>query len=405
MTVALAALLAAGPEGLAADPPGTKGTIRIGLLNATSGPYESLGSDANAGFQYFLATHGDQLGGFAVELRTGNEGDSTTAAIAVAHQLVEQDTVDAIVGVDNSDDAYAIADYLDAQKKPIIITAAGADELTQDRARKNLFRVAHTSSQDTMPLGDYACRKLQKHTAAIFGSDYSYGWESAGGFARAYTAAGCRIVEEQYVPRDGDWGATIEKTDRSATIVFVAADPTNAVKVVEAYRAAHLAIPLLGDATLTNEPYLADERENALGVITASHYSTVIHSTDNETFRRGFETLDGRSVSEYVENGYVAAEILSNALARLPSGPPKADALVAQMRTVAVDAPRGPVRFDAYQQVVNAVYIRRVVQLGGRFRNSIVTMYPLSSQFWRYDPEKYLQLPTYAKLKGTWARQ
>jgi hypothetical protein len=34
----------------------------------------------------------------------------------------------------------------------------------------------------------------------------------------------------------------------------------------------------------------------------------------------------------------------------------------------------------------------------------VIETYPKVSQFWRYDPQKYLQLPAYAKLKGTWVK-
>jgi branched-chain amino acid transport system substrate-binding protein len=404
--VALSLLLLLRPGSLGADaPPTPKGVVRIGLLDATSGPYAPIGNDVNSGFQYFLAAHGDQLGGFQVELRTGDEGGSPASALKVAHQLVEQDTVDVIVGVGNTDDAYAIADYLETQKKPLVVANAGADGLTQDRASKNLFRVVNTNSQATMALGDYACRKLQRHTAAILGSDDAYGWESSGGFARTYTASGCRITQEQYVADGTDWTAALDKLDRSANLVFLAVDGPDAPRVLAAYRNEHLSTQVLGDSRLTDEPFLTDERDRALGVITAGQYTSMVRSPDNEDFKKGYESIGGHAVSEYVESGYVAAQALNDALERLPPGAVKADALELQLRGVQLDAPRGPLRLDGMQQAVDDVYVRRVIQIGGRYRNAIVTTYPFITQFWHYDPDKYLHLPPYAKLKGTWARQ
>ena len=48
--------------------------------------------------------------------------------------------------------------------------------------------------------------------------------------------------------------------------------------------------------------------------------------------------------------------------------------------------------------------LRRVRQLGGRFRNDVIETYPNVSQFWQYDPQRYLALPPYSKMKGAWAR-
>jgi branched-chain amino acid transport system substrate-binding protein len=388
-----------------AGAPAAKGQIRVGLLAATSGPFAGEGGDIVAGFRYFLATHGDRLGGFRVDLRTGDEGPTVDTALAVAHQLVEQDAVDVIVGVANSDAAYGIADYIDDRKKPLVIAGAGADELTQGKARKTLFRVQHTSSQDVMPLGNYACRKLHVRRVALVAADYTYGWESAGGFARTFTDAGCRIVQEQYVAPDGaDFAAAVAKIDRSADGVFAAFSGQNAVKFVAAYRDGGLKVPLLGTTSLTDERFLNAERESAVGIYTGAHYAATLPNPDNIAFRLGYQSLEAQPVSSYAENGYVAAQALADALSRVSGGPIKADAVLAELRRVQIDAPRGPVRFDDLQQAVNDVFVRRVRQLGGRWRNDVVTAFSGVSQFWKYDPKRYLAFPTYAKLKGTWAR-
>ncbi len=128
-----------------------KGSVRVGLLDTHSGYYEPEGEDVDAGFRYFLATHDDELGGFRVELRTADENEY--GALASARQLVQVDMVDAIVGLVRSSDALLVASYLAERKTPLVIAGAGADALTQSEAQKNFIRVAHTSSQDDMPLG------------------------------------------------------------------------------------------------------------------------------------------------------------------------------------------------------------------------------------------------------------
>ena len=382
-----------------------KGTIRIGLLDPATGPVASEGANVDGGFRYYLASHGDKLGGFAVELRTGDEGSTTEQALTVAHQLVEQDAVDAIVGVVNSSDALALGPYIGAQKKLLIIAGAGADGLTQTPPPKTIFRVAHTSSQDVMPIGDYVCHRMRLRTAAIVATDYAYGVEAAGGFARAYTDARCHIIQEQYAPPGNpDWASTVGKIDKRAQVVFGAVGGMDSVSFVTAYRSAGPKTELVGDANLTDEEWLPIEREHALGVTTGSHYAATVKNPANLAFRLGYESLTGHHVGEYTENGYVAAQMLSAALDKLPSGAIKTDVLIAALRGVAVEAPRGPVHFDKFQQVVNNVYIRRVRQVGGRFRNEVLDTYPDVSQFWQYDADRYLALPPYAKLKGAWAR-
>ena len=69
-----------------------------------------------------------------------------------------------------------------------------------------------------------------------------------------------------------------------------------------------------------------------------------------------------------------------------------------------VDAPRGPLRFDARQQAVYNVYVREVKQVDGRWANEVVDTIPDVDQFWTYDPDEYLKLPPYDQLKGTWVK-
>lgn len=383
---------------------GDRGTIRVGLIAPSTGTDSDEGADLVAGFQYFLASHGDRLGGFSVDLHTGDEGSTVDTTLATAHELVEGDNADVLVGLVSSIAAYGVVDYLDQRQTPLVIAGAGADELTQGKAKKWLFRVSHTSSQDVMPLGDYVCRVLKRKRIALIGVDIPYGWEAVGGFARAYSDAGCRIVQEQYVAPGGDWQSAIGKIDRTVDGVFADAGNADAATFVSDYRATLPGMPLFGDSTLTNDRVLRSARGRALGIISGSHYSAVVPSAENTAFRLGYERLTGNPMTYFVENGYVAAQALAEALARVPGGDFRSGNLAAQLRTDAFTAPRGPVRFDAYQQVVDNVYIRRVEQIGGRYRNEVIATYRGVSQFWRFDPQKYFQLPTYTSLKGTWVK-
>ncbi len=370
-----------------------------------TGALKRVGGDADGGFRYYLATHGDRLGGFRVEVRAGDEGDSVASALQSARQLIEEDKVDVIAGLATTVDAYGVADYFAARKTPLIVAVAGADGLTQDH-RTMLMRVAHTSSQDMMPLGDYVCRRLGKRTAAMLAVDNEYGAEAAGGFARAYIGAGCRIVAESYFPTDAtNFAAIVGKLDRAAQVVFAATgDVVAATPLVAAYRAAFPRRQLVGDGALTDESLLPSEGAGALGIITGSHYAPGLGGAANADFRFGYQALNGLPVTPYVENGYDAAATLDLALANVSGGAVRADTLMAALHAVSFRAPRGPVHFDSLGQVNNNVYIRKVSGLDGRLQNSVIATYPSVGQFWRWKRARYLKLPSYGKLKGTWVK-
>jgi branched-chain amino acid transport system substrate-binding protein len=212
-------------------------------------------------------------------------------------------------------------------------------------------------------------------------------------------------VQELYVPLGPtDFAPYVAKIDRSASLVFASFSGTDAPHFLQAFRDAGIRAPLVGHGALTDEVLLRSEGANASGVITTLQYSSTLPSQANTTFRLRYEGLTHRPVSRYVEDGYVAAQALDAGLARLGPGPVRGESLASALRGVSFDAPRGRFRFDDRHAAVVDIYVRRVREFGGRMRNSIVSVYPAVSQFWRYDPARYLEFKPYADLKGTWAR-
>ena len=385
--------------------PRDRGTFVVGLLNPSTGPYSALGADVNAGFNYYLRAHGGKLGGFRIDVRTGDEANSVDASLAKAHEFIDVDHVGAIVGLVNSGVALGIANYVEAQKTPLLITVAGADALTQARANPYIFRVSYTSSQDAMPLGDYACKRLQKKTAVVIGLDYAFGWEAVGGFASTYTDGGCKVVQEIYAPLGTqDWAPFVQRIDKTASVVYIASAGADSIRFLSAYHDFGLTAPIVGQGALTDEALLPVEGKNAEGVITTLHYSAALPSERNRAFRRGYEAATHGVVSQYVEDGYAAAQMFDAALAKLPNGPVNSDAFASALRNARVDAPRGPLHFDSRQQAVYNVYVRKVQRTKTGLENALVTTYLDVTQFWHYDPTSFLAGEPYAKRKGSWAK-
>ncbi|MGP6158340.1 MAG: ABC transporter substrate-binding protein [Vulcanimicrobiaceae bacterium] len=405
LSCALSVLLLAAPLAPATSAALDKGPIRVGMLTPVTGPFAPTGAEVDSGFRYYLATHGGRLGGFRAVLKGADEGNSVSTALADTRDLVEQSGVDAIVGVVSSRVAYGMRAYLSERREPMILAVAGADGLTQEGASSNVFRVGDTNSQDAMPLGDYACRRAGVRAVAMIGVDYAFGWEKTGGFARAFTDDGCRIVQEIYVPAETrDWTPYVRQLGHGASAVYAAVNQPNAVRFLAAYRRAGPKLPLMAWGGLTDESLLPAEGSMAEGIISGLHYTASLQSAVNLRFVNGYQSLTGHAVSHVVENGYVAAAMLSQALDRIPAGKADPAALTAALRGMRLEAPRGPICLDRLQQVRDNVYIRRVSLVGGKPHNELIATYPSVSQFWRYPAALYLSRPSYAKLKGTWVR-
>ena len=56
-----------------------------------------------------------------------------------------------------------------------------------------------------------------------------------------------------------------------------------------------------------------------------------------------------------------------------------------------------PIRIDEYGKPVLNIYVRKVERKNGRLVNSIVATYPNVTQFWNFDPAKFLSAPVYSR--------
>jgi branched-chain amino acid transport system substrate-binding protein len=74
------------------------------------------------------------------------------------------------------------------------------------------------------------------------------------------------------------------------------------------------------------------------------------------------------------------------------------------LRQMDLEAPRGHLRFDRYQNVITNVTINRIEQVGDQIVPVVVETIREVDQFLGMAPEEYLKRPRLIALKGTFAR-
>lgn len=96
--------------------------------------------------------------------------------------------------------------------------------------------------------------------------------------------------------------------------------------------------------------------------------------------------------------GYMACEFLANAMQQVHGDIEDKTAFMKALRSVNIDkSPYGPVKVDNYGQPILDIQIRKVEKKNGRLQNTILKTYPSVSQFWTYDPKKFLASPVYSR--------
>ena len=400
-TVGRLCLLAAVASVLATGEAGAQGPIKIGFLSPLSGAIAAAGKDMYSGCELYWQETGWRVAGRKLEVTLEDNEGLPATALTKLRKLVESDRVHVVAGVILSNVAYALVPYIEQQGIPTLYPINSADDLTQRRRPRWLVRTGFSAGGNMHPFGEYAAKVLGYRKVVTIGLDYAFGWETVGGFHKAFEDNGGQVIQKLWVPLNvQDYGPYLAQVKKDADAVFVVALGRWTLLFAKQYAESGLKgrVPLIAGGTYNDEHVLPQLGDESLGVVSAHHYSASLETPANQRFRAAFEKAYSRLPSFYSENCYTGARILGEAVRAIGGRVEDRPALVAALRQVKItDAPRGPVEMDAYGNPTQNIYIRKVERVGGKLQNTVIHTYPAVSQFWKYDPEEFLKQPVYSR--------
>jgi branched-chain amino acid transport system substrate-binding protein len=128
-------------------------------------------------------------------------------------------------------------------------------------------------------------------------------------------------------------------------------------------------IRLVGPGDLTDDDELPGMTDTMLGIVTALHYSALHDSPLNRAYVRDFEAAYGKRPGYLSLGGYDGMHLIYEAL-KNTHGRTDGDELVAAMKGLKWESPRGPMSIDPQtRDVVHNEYIRRVEKVNGQLYN------------------------------------
>jgi branched-chain amino acid transport system substrate-binding protein len=386
---------------LAPAPSPTQPPVKIGFLAPVSGAIAQAGKDMYSGCELYWEEAGWQLAGRKLDVVLEDTEGVPATALTKARKLVESDHVHMLAGVILSNVAYALVPYVEAQQIPTIYPINSADDLTQRRRPKWLVRTGFSAGGNMHPFGEYAAKVLGYKRVAIISLDYAFGWEIAGGFHKSFEDNGGQIVQKIWIPMNvQDYGPYLAQLKKDVDAVFVLALGRWTVLFAKQWAESGLRgrIPLIAGGTYSDEHVLPQLGDESIGVISAHHYSAALDTPANRKFRAAYEKKYNRTPSFYSEDCYTGAQVIESAAKAIGGKVEDRAAFMAALRKVDIaDAPRGPVKLDAWGNPVQNIYIRKVERVGGKLQNTVIHTYPNVSQFWKYSPEEFLKQPVYSR--------
>ena len=392
--------------GLGLSAPAGAEELRIGYLAPLTGGLAQTGIDMRDGFLLYLDQHGNKLGGMDVKLIIEDEQGKGDVAVTKAKKLVLQDKVHMLIGGVLASTGYALAPVSTELKTMYIPSIPAADDLTQ-RQLKNfpyLIRTSWSSSQPNHPLGQWACDQGYKKIVTI-AADYAFGYETVGGFQKAFEDCGGKIIQKIWPPLGAkDFGPFIPTIKADTDAVFSLMVGPMPAQFIKQMRGAGFKKPIIGGGTSYDEfvlPFMGDE---AVGDVSALHYSAALQTPENEAFVKAYRAKFGKVPSYYSENNYTTAMWLDEALKKTGGKWPGAEELIKIMVGIKLDkTPRGPVSFDDMRNPVQNIYIKKVEKKKmfgydkDELWNTVIKTYPNVDQFWTYGKDKFLAQPVYDK--------
>ena len=357
------AALAPCAAALAADP------IRIGVLLPATGVYAGLGKDQLLALETGFDDFGREVAGRPIEVIRADTESRPNSGLAQIKKLVLKDEVDLVAGIISSSVAAAVRDFVHRARVPLIITNAGNDDLTGKQCSPWILRTSFSNSQINREMGPWMAAQGYRNVF-LMAFDYAAGHQMMEAFRAGFEGAGGTIVGEEYPPlgetRDfGPYLAKVKAARPDAAYVFFAGGP--AIKFVREWAAFGLKeeVQLAGAGWLNSALYVDKQGADAVGTLGILNYVPSIDTPENHAFQERFRAAHGRMASEFGVAAYDSARLIVEALRATGGRTEDRAALVAALREVRFDGPRGPFRIDPEtHNVIQNIYVFEVREQG-----------------------------------------
>jgi branched-chain amino acid transport system substrate-binding protein len=357
--------------GLASGPAYADDSVKIGLIVPMTGGQASTGKQIDNAIKLYMQQHGDSVAGKKIEIILKDDAALPDNTKRLTQELIVNDKVNVIAGFGVTPAAFAAAPLATQGKIPEVVMAAGTSIITEKSPY--IVRTSFTLAQSSTIIGDWAVKNGIKKVATLT-SDYAPGNDALNFFKQHFTAGGGEIVEEVKVPlANPDFAPFLQRMkDAKPDAMFVFVPAGQGGNFMKQYAERGLdksGIKVIGPGDVTDDDLLKDMGDAAVGVVTAHIYSAAHPSALNKEFVTAYQKAYGTRPGFMAVGGYDGIHLIYEALKK-DGGKTDGDSLLAAMKGMAWESPRGPISIDPEtRDIVQNVYIRKVEKKDGELYN------------------------------------
>lgn len=354
--------------------------FRIGLVLPMTGPFGLSGHQVEAGARLYMARHGDTVAGRKIELIVKDDTGTSETARRHAQELVVNSKVDVLAGFGLTPLALSAAPVATQSRTPMVVMVAATASVIE--ASPYMVRSSFTMPQVASGIADWAPKNGIRNVVTLV-TDYGPGIDTERAFKERFSAHGGRVLESVRVPmRNADFAPALQRVrdlKPEALFVFVAESSGLAVMKQFVERGLDKAgIRLIGTGDMVGDDILNNMGDVALGIVTSHHYSAAHPGDLNREFVQGYAKANkGARANFMAVAGYDGMHIIYEALKKT-QGTGGGDALLAAMKGLRFESPRGPVMVDPQtRDIVQNVYLRKVERQNGELYNTEFSVLPM----------------------------
>jgi branched-chain amino acid transport system substrate-binding protein len=363
MVLAAAASIAAGSAS-------AQETIKIGAVQSMTGSFNQIGKQAMAGARLYVREHGDAIAGRKIEIVLKDDTSRPDIGRRLAQELIVNDKVALLLG-GITPSALTVAPLTVETKIPMIVAVSGAS-ITVERSPYTV-RTSFTLGQSSSVIAEWATKNGAKKIVTLV-NDWTPGLEAEKTFTDVVVKNGAEIVAALRVPlANPDFAPFLQRTrDLKPDTLFVFVPNNQAGPLVTQFMERGMdksGIRLISTGDLTADDDLPNMTDAMLGLVTAHHYSALHDSAVNKAYADGFRKAYGGRPDFHSVAGYDAMHLIYQALGKT-GGATNGDALMAAMKGMKWESPRGPIMIDPEtRDIVQNEYIRKVEKVNGEMYN------------------------------------
>jgi branched-chain amino acid transport system substrate-binding protein len=371
-TTMITGAAAAAAFGLVTVSAQAQSTVKVGALLPMTGPQQSTGVQISAAMRLYMARHGETVAGKKIQVIVKDDGAIADNSKRLAQELIVNEKVDFVVGFGVTPTAFAVSPLATEAKIPQIVMAAGTSSITE--RSPYVVRTSFTLAQSCVSMAQWALKNGIKKVVSMV-SDFAPGIDSEKFFKETFIAGGGEISEYIRTPlANPDFAPFLQRArDAKPDAVFIFVPAGQGAIFVRQFLERGLdkaGIRIIGPGDVTDDDVLNGMGDQVIGTVTAHTYSAYHPSAMNKEYVAAMAKANNGMRANFMSvGGYDGMNLIYEALKKT-GGTTGGDALVAAMKGMAFESPRGPISIDPEtRDIIQNVYMRKVEKVEGQLYN------------------------------------